>query len=158
MKSLIVFYSYSGNTKKVAIVLEEYLKTKGEAELVEIKGLDESGNFFAQAARAFQRKRGKIAATNFNLAEYDTVYFGTPVWAFGPTPAMNAYLDSCFGAEGKDVVIFTTYGSGTGNKKCIDYMIETLAGKGAKSFRSFSIQQFKVEDKSFVLSQAEGAK
>jgi len=157
MKNLIAFYSYSGNTKKVAGILEKYLETKSQVELVEIKGLDESGNFFAQAARAFKRKRGKIAASNFNLAEYDTIYFGTPVWAFGPAPAMNAYLDSCFGVEGKEVVIFTTYGSGSGNKKCIDYMIEILRGKGAKSFKSFSVQQFKAGDKDFVLSQAEGA-
>ena len=77
---------------------------------------------------------------------------GTPVWAFGPAPAMNTYLDRCSGLEGKTVVLFTTYGSGTGNGRCLDYMQNILTGKGVKAFKRFSIQQGKVSDRQHVLS------
>ena len=153
MQSIIIYYSYSGNTQKVANILTEYLKLKGEVDIIELKGLDESDKFLAQAVRAFRHKRAEIQPVNFNLSRYDLICLGSPVWAFGPAPAINTYLDKCFGLEGKDVVLFTTYGSGTGNERCLNYMQDILAKKGAKEFNRFSIQQFKVSDKDFVLNK-----
>lgn len=153
MKSAIIYYSFSGNTKKVAEVLAEYLKGRGEVELTALKCLDESSNFFTQAIRAFRHKKGELALMNFDLSTYDLICLGTPVWAFGPAPAINTYLDKCFGLEGKSVILFTTYGSGTGNQRCLNYMQNILAKKGAKDFKEFSIQQFKVNDKNFVVSK-----
>lgn len=153
MKSIIIYYSYSGNTKKVTRILGEYLSRMSEVEFIELKAPDESNAFFAQAAKALRHKRAKIQPVNFDLKNYDLICFGTPVWAFGPALAMNTYLDKCFGLEGKDIILFTTYGSGTGNARCLNYMQNILAKKGAKGFMRFSIQQFKVNNKEFVLSQ-----
>ena len=158
MNSIIIYYSYSGNTRKVAEVLAEYLKQKGQAEIIELKAQDESASFFGQAARALWRKRAEIVPENFDLSKYDLICLGTPVWAFGPAPAMNTYLDKCSRVEGKDVILFTTYGSGTGNNRCHNYMQSILSKKGAKSFKRFSIQQFKVEDKEFVLTKINEAR
>ena len=153
MKGIVIFYSYSGNTKKVTGTLSEYLRRKGQVDIIELQALDESNSFFGQAARAFIHKRAKIEPTNFDLTQHDLVCLGTPVWAFGPAPAMNTYLDKCFGLEGKEVILFTTYGSGTGNQRCLNYMQDILTKKGARDFRRFSIQQFKVKDKEFLLSK-----
>ena len=153
MKSIIIYYSYNGNTKKVAYVLWEYLKSQSEVEFVELKGLDESRSFFGQCQRAFWHKKAVIQPVNFDLRSYDLICIGTPVWAFGPAPAMNTYLDKCSGLEGKLITLFSTYGSGTGNERCLNYMQGILAKKGAKEFKRFSIQQFKVQNKDFVLSK-----
>lgn len=153
MKSIIVYYSYSGNTKKAAQALAEYLKDKGEAELISLQPLDESNSFFGQGNRAFRHVRAKIEPAKFDLSCYDLICLGSPVWAFGPAPAMNTYLDRCSGIEGKKIILFSTYGSGTGNQRCLNYMREILSKKGAKEFKQFSIQQFKVKDKEFVLSK-----
>jgi flavodoxin len=152
MKGVVVFYSYSGNTRKTADVLVECLKERGDVLSFELKPLDESSSFFGQAVRAFRRARSVIPEMNFNLSSYDLICLGTPVWAFGPAPAMNTYLDRCSGLEGKKVVLFTTYGSGTGNGRCLDYMQNILAGKGARDFKRFSIQQRKVSDRAYALS------
>jgi len=137
----------------VAEILAGYLREKGEVELIELNPLDESKSFFGQCRRAFYRIRAKLAPVNFDLSGYDLICFGNPVWAFAPVPAMNTYLDNCTGAEGKEAVVFTTYGSGSGNTRCLNTMQEALRKKGAKSFKRFSIQQFKVKDSTFVLSQ-----
>lgn len=158
MKSAIIYYSYSGNTKKVAEALAEHIKQKGEAEVIELKAQDESASFFGQAARALWRKRAEIVPENFDLSKYDLVCLGTPVWAFGPAPAMNTYLDKCFGLENKEIILFTTYGSGTGNNRCLNYMQDMLSKKGAGSFKRFSIQQFKVTDKEFILARMNDAR
>jgi flavodoxin len=142
MKSIIVCYSYSGNTRKTAGLLKEYLLEKGEVETIELKDLNETGKFFTQAAQAFKHVRANIPGVNFNLSGYDLVCFGSPVWAFGPAPAMNTYLDKCFGLEGKDAILFTTYGSGAGNQRCLKYMQAILAKKGVKTFKKFSLQQY----------------
>lgn len=157
MKSVIIYYSYSGNTQKVADILSGYLGQQGEVDFIELKGLDESDKFFSQAMRALRHKRAEIQPVNFNLGSYDLICFGTPVWAFGPAPAMNTYLDKCLGLAGKSVVLFTTYGSGTGNRRCMDYIQDILEKKGAKTFTRFSIQQFKVDDKDFVTSAVKEA-
>ncbi len=157
MRSIVVYYSYSGNTQKVAGVLSEYLSQKSDVEFIELKGLDESDKFLVQAARAFRHKRATIQPVNFDLSRYDLICMGTPVWAFGPAPAMNTYLDKCFGTEGKSIILFSTYGSGTGNERCLNYMQDILAKKGARDFQKFSIQQFKVNDKEFVLSKIKEA-
>jgi flavodoxin len=153
MKSIIIYYSYNGNTKKVSYVLSEYLKPRSEIEFIELKGLDESSSFFGQCQRAFRHKKAVIQPVNFDLSSYDLICMGTPVWAFGPAPAMNTYLDKCSGVENKLAILFTTYGSGTGNERCLNYMQGILAKKGAREFKRFSIQQFKVKDKDFVLSK-----
>lgn len=153
MKSVIIYYSYSGNTQKVVNVLSAYLDQQGEVDPIELKGLDESDKFLAQVARALRHKRAIIQPVNFDLSGYDLICFGTPVWAAGPSPAMNTYLDKCFGLEGKEVILFTTYGSGAGNERCLNYMQEILSKKGTQQFKRFSIQQFKVNDKEFVLAK-----
>jgi flavodoxin len=152
MRSAVIYYSYNGNTRKVAWVLSEFLAQQGQVKEIDITALDESKNFFAQCTRARKHVRAQIKPAEFNLMQYDLICFGTPVWAFAPSPAMNAYLDSCFGLSGKTAVLFSTYG-GAGKERCLDYMQELLAKKGVKEFKRFSIQQAKVKDAEFVLSE-----
>jgi len=153
MKSVIIYYSDTGNTKKTAEILKQHLSKKGGVDVIELKSPGEPKSFFGQAAGAFMHKRGPISEVKFDLSEYSLLCFGTPVWAFGPAPAVNTYLDKCDGIPGKSVILFTTYGSGTGNQRCLDYMKGLLAKKGAASFSQFSVQQGRVRDEQFVLSQ-----
>jgi flavodoxin len=151
MKAIIIYYSYSGNTKKVAGFLLEYLKQKAQVDEVELKARDESAAFLGQCKRAFWRKRAEIEPVIADLSGYDLICLGTPVWAFGPAPAINAYLDQCSGLDNKEVILFTTFGSGTGNSRCLNYMQALLAKKGAKTFKRFSVQQFNAGNQQQVL-------
>jgi len=157
MRSLIVYYSYSGNTKKVAEQLCEQLRQKGQVDIIELKAQDESESFFGQCRRAFRHTRAKIAPVNCNPGDYDLICFGSPVWAFAPAPAMNTYLGQAQNIQDKKIVLFTTYGSGTGNNRCLNYMRRILTEKGAKNFKRFSIQQSKVSDRDFVSAQIQAA-
>lgn len=153
MKSVVIYYSYSGNTKKIANILTESLSKTSQVEEIELIALDESRAFLKQCHRAFSKTRAKINPVKFDLSDYETICLGSPVWAFGPAPAMNAYLDLCIGLEGKQIILFTTYGSGTGNQRCLDYMQDLLSKKKAGTFSRFSIAQLKVKDKDFVIKK-----
>ncbi len=151
MKSIIIYYSYTGNTQKVADILAENLTERTEfVTTSRLEALDEASSFFLQSRRALFHKRAKIAPVQFDLSDYELICLGTPVWALGPAPAMNAYLDSCFGLKGRTVVLFVTYGSGLGLKRCFNYMQDRLSGQGVGCFRSFSIQQSQVSNIQFV--------
>jgi flavodoxin len=155
MRSIIIYYSYTGNTKRVAEILADYLKGKNnEVEIVRLEA-QESSHFFKQAIRGLTHKKTKINPVNFDLKDYDLICFGTPVWAFGPAPAMNTYLDKCFNLEKKEVILFCTYGSGVGKERCLDYMQKILEKKQVKKISRFSIQQFNL-NKELILSKIKG--
>lgn len=157
MKSLIVYYSYSGNTEKVANVLKGVLSKRGETDIVALKPEDESGNFFRQSVRALRKKRAILKEAPFDVARYDLICVGNPVWAFAPTPAINTYIDELKNLKSKNAACFITYGSGTGAKRCLATMRKALKEKGAFKFFSFKIQQNKVDDEDFVRSAIEKA-
>jgi len=153
MKSVVIYYSCSGNTKKVAEILAGELTKSGPAQAIELIATDESKSFLGQCRRAFSHAKAEINPAQTDLSNYDLVCLGSPVWAFAPAPAMNTYLDLCTGLDGKKVILFTTYGSGTGNQRCLKYMQDILSKKGAESFNSFSVQQLKIKDREFVLTK-----
>jgi len=152
MNSLVVYYSFSGNTRQVARILQEYLAADGSCQLAELQPLDEPRSFFRRGQRAFWRRRAVLAPTVTDLAGFDQICLGTPVWAFGPAPAMTAYLDLCTGLAGKPVTLFTTHGGGLGNGRCLEYLRRQCAAQSAGSIRAFSISQFKAGDREFILT------
>ncbi|MCM8782976.1 MAG: hypothetical protein NC909_01065, partial [Candidatus Omnitrophica bacterium] len=121
MKSVIIYYSYSGNTRQVAGFLSEYLKQISQVEIKEVKA-KESNKFLIQALRALRKIKAPLPPINFDLSRYDIICVGTPVWAFGPAPAVNTFLENCFGLENKRIILFCTYGSGLGKERCLNYM------------------------------------
>jgi flavodoxin len=145
MKTAIIYYSLSGNTKKVADALRLEFTKKGKVDLFEIKPLDESNNFFQQSKRAFLKRDAKIYDIQTDLSEYDLVCLGTPVWAFGPAPAMRAYLKMCSGVSGKTILLFLTSG-GMGNSRCFKEMESILKEKNSGAFIHLSYPQSKLTD------------
>lgn len=121
MRSIICYYSLTGNTKKIAKLLEGKLSKKGSVDLIELKPLNESSKFLSQAARAFLKKKVLLSAVKTNLSGYDLICFGTPVWAFGPTPAIRTFLENCSGLQDKTIILFITSG-GAGNERCFREM------------------------------------
>lgn len=150
MKFILLYYSYSGNTTKVAEVLRDCIKQDGSVEVIRLEAIDESGAFFTQAVRALKRAKAKLKAVKTDLSEYDVICLGTPIWALAPAPAINKYLDECTGIQGKDIILFVTYGSGFGIKRCLDIMEKEVKAKGAKKIFRFSIQESKVDNKNLV--------
>jgi len=91
MKTIIVYYSYTGNTKCIA---EQYAKAK-KAELYEIKDQKRPGTFSAYAAgcfRAMRQKATPIQAVDVDFSSYDKIIVMAPVWAGHPAPPFNSLI------------------------------------------------------------------
>lgn len=141
-KAAVFFYSYSGNTKKVALVLQKELSAQYQVDIGRIEALDEADSFFGQCMRALRKKQAVIGVNiSFDISDYDLIALGSPVWAFGMAPAMRSYMNKCSGFESKDIIVFATYGSGMGKDRCVREMAATAVSKGAGRVRRFLIQQ-----------------
>ena len=147
MKTAVVFYSFSGNTNRVAHLIIDVLKSKGEEAIpIRIRPVKEEKNFLKQCIDAFFGKTPELYETLLDLKEYDRVILGSPVWAFKPAPAINTYLSKCSALGGKEVICFATYGSGAGKDKMLDNMKKTLQEKGANVKKTISFQQAENQD------------
>jgi len=100
MKTVIVYYSLSNNTKAAAELLSEKLG----ADLVELKE-EKVGNVI----QAFFRKQTTLLGEPWKTAnEAERIYLMFPIWASKSVPAMNAFVrDSRSDFHKKEVYIIT---------------------------------------------------
>ncbi len=144
-KAIIVYYSKSGNTAKLGDLLTQEMKQHYETHIQSLQATDESESFFGQAVRALLKRRARLKPqTRVELAEYDLICLGTPVWAFGPAPALRTFMQVCTGVANKPILNFVTYGSGAGKNNCISQMNELMTKKGARPGTPLLIQQFQL--------------
>ena len=118
MKRVIVYYSLEGNTKQAA----ESLAGQLQAELLEIRPLkdipEEGGRkFMIGGMQAMFGICPKLADVSVDLAAYDEIILGTPVWAGKCAPAIRSFLKKNHLDE-KVCAVFTCSGGGD-NAGCI---------------------------------------
>jgi FMN-dependent NADH-azoreductase len=157
MRTLIVYYSYSGITEEVIGIFRGVLEKKSEVKIQRLKPKEEITSFLGQCRAARSKKRCEIEEALFDLSSYDTIIIGSPVWAFAPAPAINTYLDKVTGLNNKKLIVLLTSGSGLGVKNCFKYINNILSSKGVSSINEINIPNAKMKDKSFVISILEKA-
>ena len=126
MKTLILYYSYSGHTKAIA----KELAAQEAAEIAEIYDVKRPGKLKAYTAGIIASVKGKawpIQPVDVSFAEYDRLILFSPVWAGKTTPAFNAMLEQI--PEGKTIDIKLV--SGSGESSCKERMEEIIKGKGS---------------------------
>ena len=119
-KSLVTYFSASGVTKKVA----EKLAEAAGADLFEIKPevayTEADLNWMDKKSRSSIEMNDKsfrpaIAEKCNNMADYNVVYVGFPIWWYVAPTIINTFLES-YDFSGKTIVLFATSGgSGFGN-------------------------------------------
>lgn len=115
MKTLIVYYSYRGNTKHIAdliaketgadiLRIETVVPYKGSYNEVVNQGQDEVNAGYCP----------KLKPLSVDISQYDTIILGTPVWWYTFAPAMHTFLKSQ-DWTGKTVYPFATNGGWIGH-------------------------------------------
>lgn len=107
-KVLVSYYSYSGNTKKVA----EQIAELAGADLNRIDREEAYGADFRDVAEEeiLKGNRPSITVEVEDISSYDTIFVGYPIW-FKEAPAMIAtYLESN-NFDGKRIIPFCTSSS-----------------------------------------------
>lgn len=145
-KVLVLYYSQTSNTKTVAQEIANKLGADIE-EIVPVQAYD--GDFQATIARCNQeREQGitpEIKPIKANLADYDTIFLGYPIWFGTFAPPMATFL-SQVDLSGKKIVPFCSFGSG-GLEASVKNLAEKqpnaeiLPGYGVRAARTAAIPQ-----------------
>ncbi len=116
-KALIVYYSYSGTTKRVA----EHLQAVTGGDLYEVK-LSEpyTGSDNDVSDRVFaERRKGEMPELTGelpNVEAYDVIFIGTPVWNNSLANPVSGYLEQT-DFNNKTVAPFWTYITNQGSTR-----------------------------------------
>ena len=125
MKTLVVYYSRTGNTKKMGELIAKEL----HADIDEIiDHTDRSGikGWIMGGRDAVKKSLTEITVTK-DPADYDLVIIGTPVWAGPATPAFRTYIAQ-YKNKIKKVALFIT-SHVDGPKKAVDLLENVLDKK-----------------------------
>ena len=111
-KTLVIYYSQTSNTQAVA----QEMATKLGADLEEIVPVElYDGDFEATIARGKKEldegNYPEIQTLKANVADYDVVFIGYPIWFGTYAPPIFTFLEQV-DLSGKKVVPFCTFGSG----------------------------------------------
>ena len=140
MKTLVVYYSRTGVTRKVAEELAEQLGADLE-EIHERKSRRGVLGFLGGAWDALRKKSSSIEPARCDPADYDLVLIGTPVWAGTMATPARSYLTER-GRAIRRAALFCTHGGG-GAGKAFRHM-EELCGRSptaTMSLRGKAVQQ-----------------
>jgi len=111
MKTLIIYYSYTGKTKILAVEKAGELNADIE-EVTEIKKPSMFKAFFIGVPCALKRKKAKINPVKSEFSNYDKIIIMAPVWAGNPAPAFNNIIE--YIPSGKKIeLIMVSAGGGT---------------------------------------------
>jgi len=119
MKSLVVFYSRTGTTKRIGEALAQLLECDSE-ELVDTKKRSGPLGFVSAGRDAQAKKLTTLVDIKHDPALYDLVILGTPMWGGTLSSAIRTYI-SANKSKFKRVAFFCTQG-GTDNKQLFDEM------------------------------------
>ena len=133
-KILVAYFSASGVTKKVAEELAELEKADLFEIVPETLYTAEDLDWRNKSSRSSVEMndpncRPAITGTVANMAEYDTIFLGFPIWWGREPSVVDTFLDA-YDLKGKTIVPFcTSGGSGMGNTA---ERINNLTGRASK--------------------------
>ena len=131
MKTLVAYFSASGVTANVAKLLAE----AAGADLFEIQPAvpytNADLNWMDKKSRSTVEMQDKssrpaIAAPCSNLADYDMIFVGFPIWWYVAPTIINTFLESG-DFSGKKIVLFATSG-GSGFCKTVANLKDSAPG------------------------------
>jgi len=136
MNQLIIYYTYSGSTKKIA----EELAEKENADIYEVKDVKPVGKIKAYTLGIVASIRGKawrIKPPDIEMTKYDKITMLAPVWASNPPPAFNAVLEYL----PSDKPISIKMVSMSGNSECKERLESVIQSKGCtlESFEDIKV-------------------
>lgn len=142
MKNLVVFYSRTGNTRKVA----ESIARSLEADVIELRDeKDRSGliGYIRSGFDAAVARGAHLQDAEIDLSEYDRVIIGSPVWAFSFCPAVRTFMKTNIEGLGKVAFFCTQDMSGAGRAFA---GMKALCGKAPDAELTISSRSVKRND------------
>jgi flavodoxin len=126
MKTLVVYYSYEGNTGFIA----EQIKTAASADILRLELADDKkrsglSKYIWGGRQVFAHEKPALKPYTVQIEPYDLIIIGGPVWAGAIAPALNSFLAQTK-IENKKIALFCCHGGGKG--KALEKLKALLPG------------------------------
>jgi len=144
MKSLVVFYSRSGTTRKVGQAIADTLKCDVE-EIIDTANRRGLFGWMRSGRDAMRKRLTVIQPTKLNPTDYDVVIIGTPNWGNIFTPAIRTYITQNR-TKIKNIAFFTTCGGSAFGK--IFNELQKFCGK--QPITTLGLTQKEVKQDQFI--------
>ena len=130
-KKLVAYFSASGITAKVAERLSESIGADIHEITPKVRYTEADLDWRDKTSRSSiemsnPASRPEIERVRDNMADYDTIYVGFPIWWYVAPTIINTFLES-YDLTGKTVVLFATSG-GSGMGKTVDALKSSCPG------------------------------
>lgn len=139
MKTLIVFFSLTGNTRKIAQAISDELDGTLE-EIQDTRNRNGIAGYLLSIMEAIFKKRSKIQEVKHDPSAYDLVIIGTPVWAFNISSPVRTYLEQK--KKSINAAAFFVTCTASGGKKVLQDMTN-LYGKKASALLEIKEEDIK---------------
>lgn len=115
MKTLILYYSYSGNTKRIAEMIQQEIG----GDLFEIETITPyTGDYNSVVSQGQEEVNSgfmpEIKPLSVDISQYERIILGSPVWWYTFAPAMKTFLSQS-DLKGKVIYPFATNGGWIGH-------------------------------------------
>ena len=142
MKTIILYYSHSGNTK--ALAQKRVLELGADIEeIVEVRK-----PFLAIGlCRAIMRKKTAIQPIKAQLDSFDRIIIMSPVWASRPVSAINSVMECLPGGK---KVEFIMVSAGGGTRASVEKTKELVTMRGCEVTGYTDVQVKRKGDKVFA--------
>lgn len=144
IKILIVYYSRTGTTRKLALEMSKCIENCCVEEIFDTKNREGSSGYLSAGSDAVLRRLTKIKEVKFNPDDFDLIIIGTPVWVMTMSSPIKTYLTK-FKNHFKRVAFFCTMGNMGDDATFRD--MEKAAGK--KPLAVFSAKAAEVDSETF---------
>ena len=113
-KKLVAYFSATGRTAKAAKLLAEVLSADIHEIQPRIPYTKADLNWLNKKSRSSVEMNNKsirpeIAESNVQIADYDVIFLGFPIWWYVAPTIINSFLESA-DFSGKKIVLFATSG------------------------------------------------
>lgn len=147
-RKLVAYFSASGSTAKVAENLSDSLGADLFEIAPKVRYTEADLDWRDKTSRSTMEmnnpsSRPDVKALRDNMAEYDTIYVGFPIWWYVAPTIINTFLES-YDLAGKTIIPFATSG-GSGMGKTNEKLKPSCLGAVLKEGRVFSVNATRQE-------------
>ena len=142
-RKLVAYFSATGTTARVAEKLSDAIGADLFEIAPEVPYTKEDLDWMNKESRSSiemrdEKSRPEIAVKRDNMAEYDVIFVGFPIWWYVAPTIINTFLES-YDLTGKTVIPFATSG-GSGMGKTNEKLLPSCTGAKlveGRVFKSF---------------------
>ncbi len=147
-RKLVAYFSASGVTAKVAENLSDALAADLFEIVPKVRYTKADLDWRDRTSRSTiemndPSSRPEIEALRDNVADYDTIYVGFPIWWYVAPTIINTFLES-YDLAGKTIIPFATSG-GSGMGKTNEKLEPSCPGTSLKDGKVFSMNTTRKE-------------